>query len=70
MARAVAAARLPTARACALVDPNFGFVVEPNRAPTTGWLLIVEIAGDEAAVARDSTRGSPPISAPATRRAV
>lgn len=56
MARAVAAARLPTARVCALVDLNFGLVVESNHAPRTGWLLIVEIAGDEAAVARDSAR--------------
>jgi glycolate oxidase FAD binding subunit len=56
MARAVAAARLPTARVCALVDTNFGFVVESNRAPRSGWLLIVEVAGDEAAVARDSAR--------------
>ena len=56
MARAVAAARLPTARVCALVDLNFGFVVESSHAPRTGWLLIVEMAGDEAAVARDSDR--------------
>jgi glycolate oxidase FAD binding subunit len=56
MAHAVAAARLPTARVCALVDANFGFVVESTRAPRTGWLLIVEVAGDEAAVARDGAR--------------
>jgi len=56
VARAVAAARLPTARACALVDANFGFVVESEHAPRTGWLLLVEVAGDEAAVARDSAR--------------
>ena len=56
MARAVAAARLSTARVCALVDANFGFVVESNRAPRAGWLLIVEVAGDEAAVSRDTER--------------
>jgi len=56
MVRAVAAARLPTARVCALVDPNFSFVVESIRTPRSGWLLIVEVAGDEAAVARDAAR--------------
>jgi glycolate oxidase FAD binding subunit len=56
IARAVAAARRASARVCALVDSNFGFVVEPSRATTAGWLLIVELAGDEAAVARDAAQ--------------
>lgn len=56
IARSVDAARLSSARACALVDSNFGFVVEPSRATTTGWLLVAELAGDEAAVARDAAR--------------
>jgi glycolate oxidase FAD binding subunit len=56
IARAVAVARLSSTRSCALVDTNFGFVVEPSRVTTSGWLLIVELAGDEAAVARDALR--------------
>ena len=56
VARAVAAARLASARACALVDANIAFVVEPSRATTAGWVLISELAGDEAAVARDAAR--------------
>ncbi len=56
VARAVAAARLSSTRACALIDASFGFVVEPSRATTTGWVLIAELAGDEAAVERDAAR--------------
>jgi glycolate oxidase FAD binding subunit len=56
IARAVAAARLGSARSCALVDPSFGFVVEPKRSTRTGWLLIAELAGEEAAVTRDAAR--------------
>ncbi len=36
IARAVAVARLSSTRACALVDTNFGFVVEPSRADHDG----------------------------------
>ena len=56
MSRAVVAARLPSVRVCALVDASFGFVVEPNRAKRSGWLLVLEVAGDEAAVANDAAR--------------
>ncbi len=56
MSRVVAAARLPSVRVCAIVDANFGFVVEPLRAPRSGWLLVVEVAGDEAGVAGDAAR--------------
>ncbi len=56
MSRVVAAARLSSVRVCALVDANFGFVVEPSRARSTGWLLLIELAGDEAAVASDAAR--------------
>ena len=48
--QAVAAARLPTLRACALVDASFAAAVEPTRAPATGWLMVAECAGDAAAV--------------------
>lgn len=53
MARAIAAARAPTARACVLIDARLAAAVDPQRAPASGWLLLVESAGDEAAVARD-----------------
>jgi glycolate oxidase FAD binding subunit len=56
MSRAVAAARLSSVRVCALVDSNFGFVVEPSRAPRSGWLLLIELAGDEASVASDAAQ--------------
>lgn len=49
-APAVAAARLPTLRACALVDASFAAAVEPTRAPANGWLMVAECAGDAAAV--------------------
>lgn len=53
MTRAIAAARLPTLRACTLVDARFAAAVEPSRAPAVGWLLVAECAGDEPAVAAD-----------------
>lgn len=54
--RAIAAARVPTVRACVLIDARIAPAVEPRRAPALGWLLLVECAGDEAAVARDALR--------------
>jgi glycolate oxidase FAD binding subunit len=56
LGRAVAAARVSTARACVIVDESFAAVVEPRRAPASGWTLVVECAGDEAAVAADAAR--------------
>ena len=56
MSRVVAAARSSSVRVCALVDSNFGFVVEPTRAPRSGWLLLIELAGDEASVASDAAQ--------------
>lgn len=52
--RALAAARLPAVRAAALVDPSLAAALEPSRAAGDGWLLLVELGGDEAAVARDA----------------
>jgi glycolate oxidase FAD binding subunit len=52
-AAGVAAARLPTARAVALVGAPAAAEVEPACAGST-WLLLAELAGDEAAVARDA----------------
>jgi glycolate oxidase FAD binding subunit len=54
--RALAAARAPTARACVLADARIAAAIDPQRAPIAGWLLLVECAGDEAAVARDAER--------------
>jgi glycolate oxidase FAD binding subunit len=54
-ARALAAARLPSVRAAALVDAHLSPAVEPSRARAEGWLLLIELAGDEAAVASDET---------------
>ncbi|MCU0668619.1 MAG: FAD-binding oxidoreductase [Myxococcota bacterium] len=51
--RALDAARLPTLRACTLVDASFAAAVEPTRAPARGWLMVAECAGDEAAIAVD-----------------
>lgn len=51
--RALAAARLPSARAAALVDPSLAVALEPSRPASAGWLLLVELAGDDALVARD-----------------
>src|SRR5690606_29376824 len=53
-ARALAAARLASARAAALVDPELAAAVEPSREAGDGWLLVVELAGDAAAVAHDA----------------
>jgi glycolate oxidase FAD binding subunit len=55
-ARGLAAARLASARAVALVDPILAPAVEPGLAPRAGFLLVVELAGDEAAAARDAAR--------------
>jgi glycolate oxidase FAD binding subunit len=52
--RALAAARLPSARVAALIDPSLAVALEPSRAARAGWLLLVELAGDEAAVLRDA----------------
>lgn len=52
-APALAAARLPAVRAAALVDASLAAALEPSRGGG-GWLLVVELAGDEAAVARDA----------------
>ncbi len=54
--RALAAARAPTARACVAADARIAPAIDPGRAPSAGWLLLVECAGDEAAVARDAER--------------
>jgi glycolate oxidase FAD binding subunit len=51
--RALAAARLPSVRAAAWVDPSLAAALEPSRAAGDGWLLVVELGGDAAAVARD-----------------
>ena len=51
--RALAAARLPSARAAALIDPSLAVALEPSRPASAGWLLLVELAGDDALVARD-----------------
>jgi glycolate oxidase FAD binding subunit len=51
MARGVAAARLASARAVALLDPRLAGALEAEAA---GWLLVVELAGDDAVVARDA----------------
>jgi glycolate oxidase FAD binding subunit len=53
-ARALAAARRPSVRAAALVDARLAPAVEPSAAPATGFLLVVELAGDEPAVASDA----------------
>ena len=53
-ARALAAARLPSARAAALIDPSLAVALEPSRPPSAGWLLLVELAGDDAVVTRDA----------------
>ena len=50
----VAAARLSAARAVALVDANLAAAVEPRLAPRIGFLLVVELAGDEGVAARDA----------------
>ena len=55
-ARAVAAARLASARAVALVEAGLAPAVEPSLAPRDGFLLVAELAGDEAAVAQDAAR--------------
>ena len=52
--RALAAARLPSARAAALIDPSLAVAIEPSRPASAGWLLLVELAGDDAVVARDA----------------
>ncbi len=53
-APALAAARLPSARAAALIDPSLAVALEPSRPASAGWLLLVELAGDDAVVARDA----------------
>jgi glycolate oxidase FAD binding subunit len=53
-AQALAAARLPSVRAAALADPDLAAALEPSREAGDGWLLVVELGGDEAAVARDA----------------
>jgi glycolate oxidase FAD binding subunit len=53
-AEALAAARLPAVRVAALVDASLAAALEPSRGAGAGWLLVVELAGDEAAVARDA----------------
>jgi glycolate oxidase FAD binding subunit len=50
----LAAARLSAVRAAALVDPSLAPALEPSRGVGEGWLLLVELAGDEAAVACDA----------------
>jgi glycolate oxidase FAD binding subunit len=52
--RALAAARLPSVRAAALIDPSLAVALEPSRPAAAGGLLLVELAGDDAAVARDA----------------
>jgi len=52
--RALAAARLPSVRAAALLDASLAAALEPSRSAGDGWLLCVELGGDEAAVARDA----------------
>lgn len=51
---ALAAARLSSARAAAVVDASLAAALEPSRASSTGPLLLVELAGDEAAVAAEA----------------
>ena len=55
-AHGVAAARLASARAVALVGASLAPAVEPALDPGAGFLLVAELAGDEAAVARDAAR--------------
>jgi len=54
--QALAAARLPSVRAAALIDASLAAALEPSRAAGDGWLLVVELGGDEAAVAGDARR--------------
>jgi len=54
LVRALAVARLYSARAVALVDANLAAAVDPLRSPTSGFLLVVELAGDESVVERDT----------------
>ena len=53
VALGVGAARLASARAVALVGAGLAPAVEPRLAPSTGMLLVAELASDEATVARD-----------------
>jgi len=55
-ARGVALARLASARAVALVDKSLAEAIVPSLAPSAGWLLVAELAGDEALVSRDAAR--------------
>jgi len=50
----VAVARRASARAVALVDARLAEAVAPSLAPTAGWLLVAELAGDDALVSRDA----------------
>ncbi len=54
VARGLAVARLPSARAVALVDASLAAPVDPLRSPAHGFLLVAELAGDEPVVQRDS----------------
>src|SRR5262249_57280327 len=64
----VAAARLASARAVALVDASLAPAVEPRLAPPTRLLLVAELAGGEGAARPDAppvgtrlrTGGPPP----------
>lgn len=56
LAEGLDAARLPAVRAAALADASLAPALEPSRGVADGWLLLVELAGDEAAVAADARR--------------
>ncbi len=66
-AAGLAAARLGSARAAAVVDASLAPVVEPMLAPEHGQLLLVELAGDEAAVERDARELGDTVGAEPTR---
>jgi glycolate oxidase FAD binding subunit len=51
--RGIEAARLPSARAVALVGPDLAEEVAPSARGASGYLLVVELAGDAAPVEWD-----------------
>jgi glycolate oxidase FAD binding subunit len=53
-AQALAAARRSSVRAAALIAPSLAAAVEPSRAGSSTWLLLVELAGEPAGVAEDA----------------
>jgi glycolate dehydrogenase FAD-binding subunit len=54
VARGVEAARLPSARAAALVEASLAGTIEPTASPERGFVLVVELAGPSEVVERDA----------------